>query len=90
MNRFGSTLQTTWDWRAAGNFMFGGTGGALVFMAAVASYPNSPTQPLGMIALTLVEPKPVDQDGRGERVRLIQGQEHLDFQRVKLRRRNGL
>lgn len=54
MNRFGSTLQTCWDWRAAGNFMFGGTGGALVFMAAIASFPTSPPLSLGLIALTLV------------------------------------
>ncbi len=54
MNRFGSTLQTSWDWRAAGNFMLGGSGGALVFMAAVASYPTSPPQSLGLIALALV------------------------------------
>jgi hypothetical protein len=29
MIRFGSYLQTHWDWRAAGNFMFGSTGRVL-------------------------------------------------------------
>ena len=54
MNSFGSTLQTSWDWRAAGNFMFGGTGSALVFMAAISSFPNIPPQPLGFIAMIFV------------------------------------
>lgn len=32
--RYASTLQTTWDWRAAANFMLGGCGGALLFATA--------------------------------------------------------
>lgn len=51
---FGTIRQTSWDWRAAGNFMFGGAGGALVFIAAVSSFPDSPPQALGLIALALV------------------------------------
>lgn len=54
MNRFGASLQTFWDWRAAGNFMFGGAGSALVFMASVASFPEPPPRALGLIALALV------------------------------------
>jgi len=34
--------------------MFGGAGSALVFMAAITSYSNSPPQSLGLIALTLI------------------------------------
>jgi len=54
MNKFGTTLQTSWDWRAAGNFMFGGAGSGLMFIAAVASYPHGPATPLALIALGLV------------------------------------
>lgn len=54
MNRFGSILQTCWDWRAAGNFMFGGTGSALMFMTAIAYYPDTPTIPVGLSALAFV------------------------------------
>lgn len=36
VNRFGSVLQTNWDWRAAGNFIFGGTGSGLLVTAAFA------------------------------------------------------
>lgn len=32
--RYATILQTTWDWRAAANFMLGGCGGALLFAAA--------------------------------------------------------
>ena len=34
MTKFGSYLQTNWDWRAAGNFMFGGT--SLLIVVGVA------------------------------------------------------
>ncbi len=54
MNRFFSLLQSCWDWRAAGNFMFGGTGGALILMIAIASYPGTPPLPLGLIALAFI------------------------------------
>ncbi len=54
MNRFQSVLQTCWDWRAAGNFMFGGTGSALMLMIAITSFPDTPPQPLGLTALVFV------------------------------------
>ena len=53
-NTFGNTLQTQWDWRAAGNFMFGGTGGALILMAAIAAWPGTPTLIIGVAALVFV------------------------------------
>ena len=53
-NTFGNALQTQWDWRAAGNFMFGGSGGALVLMAAIAAWPGTPTLVIGLAALVFV------------------------------------
>ncbi len=53
-NTFGNALQTQWDWRAAGNFMFGGSGGALILMAAISSWPNTPTLVIGLAALLFV------------------------------------
>src|SRR6516225_4307392 len=52
--RFGITHQQSWDWRAAGNFMFGGTGGSLMFMTAAASFPESPPDVLGLVSLLIV------------------------------------
>ncbi|NOG59607.1 MAG: phenylacetyl-CoA:acceptor oxidoreductase [Proteobacteria bacterium] len=54
MNRFFAIRQTCWDWRAAGNFMFGGTGSALMLMIAIASYPDTPSLPLGLVALAFI------------------------------------
>jgi phenylacetyl-CoA:acceptor oxidoreductase 26-kDa subunit len=54
VNRFGSVLQTNWDWRAAGNFMFGGTGCGLILMTAAASYPASPPLALALQALAFI------------------------------------
>ena len=54
MNRYGSIMQTSWDWRAAGNFMLGGAGSGLLFMAAIASFPDGPPRPVVFIALALV------------------------------------
>ena len=51
---FGNALQTQWDWRAAGNFMFGGSGGALILMAAIAAWPGTPTLVIGLAALAFV------------------------------------
>ena len=51
---FGNAQQTQWDWRAAGNFMFGGTGGALILMAAIAAWPGTPTLIIGLAALVFV------------------------------------
>ena len=53
-NSFGNVLQTQWDWRAAGNFMFGGSGGALILMAAIASWPGTPNLAVGLAALAFV------------------------------------
>ena len=53
-NTFGNILQTQWDWRAAGNFMFGGSGGALILMAAIASWPGTPNLVIGLAALVFV------------------------------------
>jgi phenylacetyl-CoA:acceptor oxidoreductase subunit 2 len=52
--KFGSYLQPNWDWRAAGNFMFGGTGSALLLLFALSFWPHPPPLPLGLTALALV------------------------------------
>jgi phenylacetyl-CoA:acceptor oxidoreductase subunit 2 len=54
MIRFGSYLQGNWDWRAAGNFMFGGTGSALLVVIALAEGGQAPALPVGLAALALV------------------------------------
>lgn len=54
MIRFGSYLQTHWDWRAAGNFMFGGTGSALLVGIVLAEGGRPPAPPIGLAALALV------------------------------------
>jgi len=52
--KFGSYLQPNWDWRAAGNFMFGGTGSAMMLMTALTTWPDAPPLPLGLAALGFV------------------------------------
>lgn len=52
--KFGWYLQNNWDWRAAGNFMFGGTGSSLLVMTVLASYPDNPPWGLGLAALAFV------------------------------------
>jgi phenylacetyl-CoA:acceptor oxidoreductase subunit 2 len=52
--KFGITHQQNWDWRAAGNFMFGGTGGALMFAIAAASFPQNPPIVPGLVSLLLI------------------------------------
>lgn len=54
MIRFGSYLQTHWDWRAAGNFVFGGAGGALLVIITLAESGHPPALPIGLTALVLV------------------------------------
>jgi phenylacetyl-CoA:acceptor oxidoreductase subunit 2 len=54
MIRFGSCLQSNWDWRAAGNFVFGGAGGALLLVIALAEKGRPPALPIGITALALV------------------------------------
>lgn len=46
--------QMYWDWRAAGNFVGGGTGGSLVFFAALASAAGAAFAPLALTGLALV------------------------------------
>jgi phenylacetyl-CoA:acceptor oxidoreductase subunit 1 len=52
--RFGNTHQQNWDWRAAANFMFGGTGGSLMFITAATSFPENPPDMLALISLIIV------------------------------------
>ena len=54
MTTFGSELQTHWDWRAAANFMCGGTGSALVMIMTIFALPDSPPSILGAIAVVLI------------------------------------
>ena len=54
MSRFGSQLQTNWDWRAACNFMFGGTGSAALVAGVLAAAPATPSPVVVLIALALV------------------------------------
>ena len=54
MIRIGSILQTSWDWRAAGNFILGGTGGGLMLVLAAASYPGRPPLLTGLTGLALI------------------------------------
>ena len=54
MNKFYTVLQSCWDWRAAGNFIFGGTGSALMLMIAIASFPETPPLALGLTALAFI------------------------------------
>lgn len=51
---FGSFLQENWDWRAAGNFMFGGTGSSLMFMTALIWFQQNPPFTVGLVALAFV------------------------------------
>ncbi|ANQ85140.1 phenylacetyl-CoA:acceptor oxidoreductase [Azoarcus olearius] len=39
--RFGTAHQTSWDWRAAGNFIGGGSGSALIALASFTAYPGA-------------------------------------------------
>jgi len=54
MIRIGSILQTNWDWRAAGNFMFGGTGSGMLLLLVIAFYPAAPPLLVELVALGLV------------------------------------
>lgn len=52
--KFHRVLQSVWDWRAAGNFMFGGTGAGLLAIVAATSFPNQPSMAISLIALASV------------------------------------
>ncbi len=54
MIRIGSFIQKNWDWRAASNFMFGGTGSGLLLLLVIATYPQAPPLAVELIALALV------------------------------------
>lgn len=54
MQHIGSYVQTNWDWRAAGNFIFGGSGSGLLVAATVAAFPAAPSMELVLGALALV------------------------------------
>ena len=50
----GPTLQKRWDWRAAGNFICGGTGSGLMIVAALLSALGLATTSLGLLASAFV------------------------------------
>ena len=54
MSRIEPWHQTNWDWRAAGNFIGGGSGTGLVILAAVASTQGLVYWPLGLVGAVLV------------------------------------
>lgn len=54
MIRFETHLQPNWDWRAACNFIFGGTGSALLLLSALAAYPDIPALPLLVVSWALI------------------------------------
>ncbi len=47
-------LQTNWDWRAAGNFMAGGTGAGLLISSAFLAAPLAGSQPLALNWLVFI------------------------------------
>lgn len=52
--KFSNYLQPNWDWRAAGNFILGGTGSALMFMTAVLWFQQTPPVAVSALALAFV------------------------------------
>ena len=54
MSRIEPWHQTNWDWRAAGNFIGGGSGTGLVIVAAIASTQGIVYWPLGLVGAVLV------------------------------------
>jgi len=50
----GQVPQSNWDWRAAGNFMLGGTGGSLLLFAGFFSLPDAPHPLVVSLAMLLV------------------------------------
>ena len=54
MNVVEPTLQTNWDWRAAGNFNGGGSGSGLMIVSPVAFIAGLPYWPLAFTAMVLV------------------------------------
>jgi len=54
MIRIAPWLQTNWDWRAAGNFICGGTGAGVLIFAAIAPVPGSAYRLLATIGMAFV------------------------------------
>lgn len=54
MNRVAPWHQTNWDWRAAGNFIGGGSGTGLLLFAALAAASGMAYRPMGLLGLALV------------------------------------
>ena len=54
MSRIEPWHQTNWDWRAAGNFIGGGSGAGVVILAAIASTQGVAYWPLGLLGVILV------------------------------------
>ena len=52
--RSGPRRQTYWDWRAAGNFIGGGSGGGLLFLGALAAAAGADFRPLALLGLCLI------------------------------------
>ncbi len=51
---FSKVLQKAWDWRAAGNFVLGGTGSGLLLLVAALNFPANPPVLVGIAATCLV------------------------------------
>lgn len=54
MIRIAPWLQTNWDWRAAGNFICGGTGAGVLIFAAIAHAPGNAYRLLAAIGLAFI------------------------------------
>lgn len=54
MKHIATRLQSNWDWRAAGNFVFGAAGGCLLAIGAAASFPAPPPIAVTLAALALI------------------------------------
>ncbi|WP_018991604.1 DmsC/YnfH family molybdoenzyme membrane anchor subunit [Aromatoleum toluclasticum] len=53
-SRFGTSHQTSWDWRAAGNFICGGAGSSLLAGSVAAAFPEAPDWRVLLAALLLI------------------------------------
>ncbi len=47
-------LQSSWDWRAAANFMAGGSGAGLLLASTLAALAGAPLLPMALLAMALV------------------------------------
>jgi phenylacetyl-CoA:acceptor oxidoreductase subunit 2 len=52
--RFGTAHQTSWDWRAAANFICGGTGSALLALTMLRAFPAPPDGLTTLLGLLLI------------------------------------